>query len=56
VMMYMQEADAYGAVADPDVPRGTATLLLVPALLVLVLGVFPGLIWGFLQSASILKW
>jgi len=56
VMMYMQEADAYGAVADPDVPKGTATLLLVPALLVLVLGVFPGLIWGFLQSASILKW
>lgn len=56
VMMYMQEPDTYGEVADPDVPRGTATLLLVPALLVLVLGVFPGLIWGFLQSASVLKW
>lgn len=56
VMMYMQEPDAYGEVADPEVPRGTAALLLVPALLVLVLGVLPGLIWGFLQSASVLKW
>lgn len=56
VLMYMQEPAASEDVADPDVPRATSVAVVVPAVLVLVLGVFPGLVWGFLESASILKW
>jgi NADH-quinone oxidoreductase subunit N len=56
VMMYMADAPATEDLADPDIPRATAALVLVPAVLVLVLGVFPGLVLGFLHSASILSW
>lgn len=56
VLMYMTEASGSEDVADPDVRRGIAAVVLVPAVLVVVLGVFPGLVWGALQSASVLRW
>jgi NADH-quinone oxidoreductase subunit N len=56
VLMYMTEPVTSGDFANQDVPRATSLVVLVPAVLVLVLGVFPGLVWGFLQSASIIKW
>lgn len=56
VLMYMQEPAAAADLADQEVPRAASLAVLVPAVLVLVLGVVPGLVWGFLQSASILKW
>lgn len=56
VTMYMTEAPETEDLADPDIPRPTAVLVLVPAVLVLVLGVFPGLVLEFLRSASILTW
>jgi NADH-quinone oxidoreductase subunit N len=55
VFMYMQ--DPTTEAADPDRSLSPASVLVgVSAVLVLVLGVFPGLVWGFVQSASALKW
>ncbi|MEX0755086.1 MAG: NADH-quinone oxidoreductase subunit N [Actinomycetota bacterium] len=53
VMMYMQEPEGDAVADDAALPRWT---LAVPAVLTLVLGVFPGLILGLLEEASILRW
>jgi len=52
VAMYMQRSEV-----DPeDAPGALQILLGVTAAAVLVLGVFPGLVMGFLDPASILRW
>ena len=56
VAMYMQEperADAEVETDDGVLPR---IAVVIPAALVLVLGVFPGLISDFLDAASVLRW
>jgi len=55
-VMYMQDAKSTEDVADPDVPALPATVVSIAAAAVLVLGVFPGLIWNILQSVSVLRW
>ncbi|HET7235057.1 MAG TPA: NADH-quinone oxidoreductase subunit NuoN [Actinomycetota bacterium] len=53
VLMYMREPEE-GTEPDPSLlPRLT---IAVPALAVLVLGLFPGLVIGFLDSAAVLRW
>lgn len=53
VLMYMQEPqDAY----DEDRSILPRVALAIPAILTLALGVFPGLIVGILERASILRW
>ena len=61
VLMYMQEPqevfttpalDGVGAVAGP----GASATLVVPAAATLVLGLFPGVIVGVIEKASVLRW
>ena len=66
VLMYMQEPETAGpgtaelgttddqfTVDDAVLPR---IAIVIPAALILVLGVFPGLISDFLEAASVLRW
>ncbi len=54
VLMYMQEPDEERTLARPArIPLVTVS---VPALLVVLFGVLPGIVLRFLESASILKW
>jgi NADH-quinone oxidoreductase subunit N len=53
VLMYMHEPDGDAETDETMVPR---LVVAVPAVLVLVLGVFPGLVAGFLDQAAILRW
>ena len=53
VLMYMQ--DPKGAL-DEDRSTLPRMAIAIPAILTLALGVFPGLISGILESASILRW
>jgi NADH-quinone oxidoreductase subunit N len=53
VLMYMQEP--LGA-QDEDRSIPPKAVLAIPAILTLVLGIFPGLILGILERASILRW
>jgi NADH-quinone oxidoreductase subunit N len=53
VMMYMREPEE---VLEPDLSLLPRVAIAVPALAVLVLGVFPGLVVGFLDSAAVLSW
>jgi NADH-quinone oxidoreductase subunit N len=53
VLMYMQEPEGEQDEDDSILPRAT---IAVPAVAVLALGVFPGLIAGLLEKASILNW
>jgi NADH-quinone oxidoreductase subunit N len=53
VLMYMREPEGEHDRDDAVLPR---VALAVPAVLTLVLGVFPGLIVGILQKASVLQW
>jgi NADH-quinone oxidoreductase subunit N len=58
VLMYMQEpedraiADGVGTVAS----TGAGAVLVVPAAATLLLGVFPGVIVGIIEKASVLRW
>jgi NADH-quinone oxidoreductase subunit N len=60
VLMYMQDAEGAEAAADDAVVVDDAVLpriaVVIPAVLILVLGVFPGLISDFLDAASVLRW
>jgi len=62
VLMYMQEpevAPASGSGAGPGVAENGASIgaiLAIPAAATLLLGVFPGLIVGIIQDASVLRW
>ena len=53
VLMYMQEPQG---VLDEDRTVMLRFALAIPAILTLVLGVFPGLLVGVLEKASILRW
>jgi len=54
VLMFMHEPQEAEAERDDTIlPR---VVVAVPAALVLVLGVFPGLIVGFLDQAAVLRW
>ena len=54
VLMFMHEPQ--GAEAEQDETLLPRIVVAVPAALVLVLGVFPGLIVGFLDQAAVLRW
>jgi NADH-quinone oxidoreductase subunit N len=60
VLMYMQDAEGAEAAADDAIVVDDAVLpriaVVIPAVLILVLGVFPGLISDFLDAASVLRW
>ena len=53
VLMYMQEPQGSFEEDRSLMPR---VAIAIPAILTLVLGVFPGLIVGILERASILRW
>jgi NADH-quinone oxidoreductase subunit N len=57
VLMYMQEPEDLSAdaiVNEP--PPASGAVLVVPAAATLLLGVFPGLIVGVIEKASVLRW
>ena len=60
VLMYMQEPEEAKATAIAEevgvVARNSAAVLAVPAAATLLLGVFPGVIVGVIEKASILRW
>ena len=61
VVMYMQEPeDVPTSFSAPDrevlVGRGAGAVLVVPAAATLLLGVFPGVIVGVIEKASVLRW
>ena len=51
--MFMQEPDDD---AEPDPSLLPRLAIVVPALATLVLGVFPGLVTGFLDTAAVIRW
>jgi NADH-quinone oxidoreductase subunit N len=53
VLMYMQEPQGEQDEDDSVLPR---VAVAIPAILTIALGIFPGLIAGFIQQASILRW
>jgi NADH-quinone oxidoreductase subunit N len=53
VLMYMQEPQGS---MDEDRSLMPRVAIAIPAILTLVLGIFPGLIVGILERASILRW
>lgn len=53
VLMFMREAEEQVSADETWLPR---VVLAGPAILVLVLGVFPGLVVGVLERASVLRW
>jgi NADH-quinone oxidoreductase subunit N len=53
VLMFMREPEEDTRPDESWLPRVT---LAVPATLVVVFGVFPGLIVGFLEEAAVLRW
>ncbi|MGH2658295.1 MAG: NADH-quinone oxidoreductase subunit N, partial [Actinomycetota bacterium] len=53
VLMYMQEPQDE---AVPDSSLGPRAILAIPALLTLLFGVFPGIVLGLLEKASVLRW
>jgi NADH-quinone oxidoreductase subunit N len=56
VLMYMQSPVEEEAQATSDVPPAAAALpLFVPAVLTLLLGVFPEIVLGFLHEAAVLR-
>ena len=56
VLMYMQSPVEEEAPATSDVPPAAAALpLFVPAVLTLLLGVFPEIVLGFLHEAAVLR-
>jgi NADH-quinone oxidoreductase subunit N len=60
VVMYMQEPEDLATSLAPDgevlVGRGAGAVLVVPAAATLLLGVFPGVIVGVIEKASVLRW
>jgi NADH-quinone oxidoreductase subunit N len=53
VLMFMQEPQGED---EPDESLFPRVVVSVPAILVLVFGVFPGLLLGFLDRAAVLRW
>jgi len=54
VLMYMQEPEETTQIDEPG--RAAGAVLVVPAAATLLLGVFPGVIVGVIEKASILRW
>jgi NADH-quinone oxidoreductase subunit N len=53
VLMFMQEPEGEAETDETLLPQ---LVVAVPAVLVLVLGVFPGLVAGILDQAAVLRW
>jgi NADH-quinone oxidoreductase subunit N len=53
VLMFMREPEED---TEPDESWLPRVVLAVPAIAVLVFGVFPGLIVGVLEEAAVLRW
>jgi NADH-quinone oxidoreductase subunit N len=53
VLMFMQEPEGEDETDESVLPR---VVVAVPAILVLVFGVFPSLLLGFLDRAAVLRW
>ena len=53
VLMYMQDPREEAVPETRPVP---AVAMAVPAVLTLLFGVFPQIVFGFLRSAAILRW
>jgi NADH-quinone oxidoreductase subunit N len=61
VLMYMQEPEDGPAIAGAEeigagAGAGAGAVLVVPAAATLVLGVFPGVVVGIIEKASVLRW
>jgi hypothetical protein len=63
VLMYMQEPEELAAPAMAEelgigarIGAGTGAALAVPAAATLLLGVFPGVLVGIIEEASVLRW
>jgi NADH-quinone oxidoreductase subunit N len=54
VLMYMQEPEGASSAGEPHAWAGA--VLAVPAAATLLLGVFPGVIVGIIEEASVLRW
>jgi NADH-quinone oxidoreductase subunit N len=55
MLMYMKEP-VEGAQDAPALPAVPAIAAAIPAVLLVVFGIFPGLITGFLHQASVIIW
>jgi NADH-quinone oxidoreductase subunit N len=53
VLMYMQDPQDDAVLAYAPLPTLAVS---APAFLTLLFGVFPGLVYGFLHSAAVLRW
>jgi len=53
VLMYMQEPTGE---AEPDRSLLPTLVIAIPAIVTLLLGVLPGLVTGFLEKASVIRW
>ena len=53
VLMYMQEPQGDQDEDDSVLPR---LAIVIPAIVTIALGVFPGLIVGLIEQASVLRW
>ena len=53
VLMFMQEPEGEDETDESVLPR---VVVAIPAILVLVFGVFPSLLLGFLDRAAVLRW
>jgi NADH:ubiquinone oxidoreductase subunit 2 (subunit N) len=56
VLMYMQDPQEAADAASLRPARMPTAAVAAPAFLTLLFGVFPGLISGFLHTASVLRW
>jgi NADH-quinone oxidoreductase subunit N len=56
VVMYMQEPAEEAATGIDAPDRAAGVVLVVPAAATLLLGVFPGVIVGVIEKASVLRW
>jgi NADH-quinone oxidoreductase subunit N len=55
VIVYMYMRDPAGE-QDEDPSIMPRVALVIPAVLTLALGVFPGIVVGFIEKASVLRW
>jgi len=53
VLMYMQEPTGE---VEPDRSLLPTLVIAIPAVVTLLLGVLPGLVTGFLEKASVIRW
>mgnify|MGYP006887590777 CR=1 FL=1 len=53
VLMYMQDPQGEQDEDDSVLPR---VAIAIPAILTIAFGVFPGLIAGLIEQASVLRW